>query len=91
MVRNLGQWPLKRGLIAKIRPSDACGRNTVLFARERWYNLLGLKVIWGMSAESSIHKIWNSEVYKNLRQAMKNGTWRDNPVCKICLDDLLHN
>ena len=50
MVRNLGQWPLKRGLIAKIRPSDACGRNTVLFARERWYNFLGLKVIWGMSA-----------------------------------------
>ena len=49
MVRNLGQWPLKRGLIAKIRPSDACGRNTVLFARERWYNFLGLKVIWGMS------------------------------------------
>jgi radical SAM protein with 4Fe4S-binding SPASM domain len=45
----------------------------------------------GTFPESSIHKIWNSEVYKNLRQAMKNGTWRDNPVCKICLDDLLHN
>jgi hypothetical protein len=53
MVRNMGQWPLKRGLIAKIRPSDACGRNTVLFALERWHNFLGLKVIWGMSVNTT--------------------------------------
>jgi hypothetical protein len=38
MVENLGKWPLKRGPIYKIRPSDGCGKNAVHLAVLRWYD-----------------------------------------------------
>ena len=41
MAENLGQWPSKRGLIAKIRPSDGCGRGTVPLALKQWYDFHG--------------------------------------------------
>ena len=39
MVVNLGEWPSKRGPISNIRPSDDCGRDEVLLAVDRWYDL----------------------------------------------------
>ena len=33
---NLGKRLFKRGPISKIRPSDGCGKDTVLFAVARW-------------------------------------------------------
>jgi len=38
MAENLGKGPSKRGPIAKIRPSDGYGRDTVPLALERWYD-----------------------------------------------------
>ncbi len=38
MAENLAKWPSKRGPIAKIRPSDGCGRDAVPLAVGRWYD-----------------------------------------------------
>ena len=41
MAENQGKWPSKRGPIAKIRPSDSCGRDAVPLAVERWHDFHG--------------------------------------------------
>ncbi len=51
MAENLAKWPSGRGPIAKIRPSDGCGRNAVPLAVERCTISTDLDVIWGMSAK----------------------------------------
>ncbi len=38
MVRKLTEWPFKRRPLAKIRPSDGCGREEVPLAVDQWYD-----------------------------------------------------
>ncbi len=41
MAGKVTEWPSNRGPISKIRPSDGCGRDTILLAVERWYDFHG--------------------------------------------------
>ncbi len=46
MAEYLDIWPSKRGPIAKIRPSDGCGRDAVPLAVERGYDFPEYGVVW---------------------------------------------
>ena len=57
MAENLGQWPSKRGPIAKIRAWDGCKGDTVPLVMERRYDFhgfgchlgdVGLEAVWEM-------------------------------------------
>ncbi len=60
MAEYLDKWPSKRGPISKIRPSDGCGRDTVLLAVGKWYDFhkfrwhlgnIGLRLLAGRRDE----------------------------------------
>ncbi|MCZ6467829.1 MAG: hypothetical protein O6829_11215 [Alphaproteobacteria bacterium] len=38
MIKNWAEWASEHGQTTKIRLSEACGRDAVLFAVERWYD-----------------------------------------------------
>ncbi len=52
MVRNMTEWPSKRGPITKIMPSDACKGDTIPSRWDGGAISTNLDGIWGMSVKT---------------------------------------
>jgi radical SAM protein with 4Fe4S-binding SPASM domain len=45
----------------------------------------------GNIKNNTIHKLWNGEEMRNLRQLHKNGNWAENSWCKKCVNGMCGN
>ena len=76
MAKNLAKWPSGRGPIAKIRPSDGCGRDAVRLALERWYDFHGFGSHLGNVGEEKVDAV-NAVLFERHGYQGDNKTYDD--------------